>query len=180
MTRAPDRFETPHLTAERLTPAHLADLDRMHQDAGMMATMGGVRSTEETEEYLAINLSHWERHGFGVWILRDRATGALAGRAVLRAQPFDGRPETSLGYALLPECWGRGWATEAARALVAIGSSELGRPSLVAVTLPGNHASQRVLAKVGFTYERDVIHAEVPHRLFRRSDGERLVEGGTR
>lgn len=163
-----DRIATERLTGERLTEAHRGEVHRMHQDLHTMATMGGVRSLEETDACLAANLSHWETHGFGVWILREKETGAVVGRGVLRAQAFDDRPETSVGYALFAEHWGKGYATETARSLVEIGFSTLECTSLVAVTLPHNVPSQRVLAKAGFAYERDVIHAEGPHFLYRR------------
>lgn len=163
-----DRISTERLTGERLTEAHRADIHRMHQDLRMMATMGGVRSLEETDAYLATNLSHWDIHGFGVWLLREKGSGTLVGRGVLRAQAFDEQEETSVGYALFAAHWGKGYATETARALVGIGFSTLECASLVAVTLPHNVASQRVLAKTGFTYERDVTHADAPHFLYRR------------
>ena len=163
-----DRICTERLTGERLTEAHRDDIHRMHQDLRTMATMGGVRSLEETDAYLATNLSHWDTHGFGVWLLREKGSGAVVGRGVLRMQPFNEQEETSVGYALLSPHWGKGYATETARALVEIGFSTLECTSLVAVTLPHNVASQRVLTKTGFTYERDVIHADGPHFLYRR------------
>ena len=166
-----DRIATERLTGERLTQAHRGDIHRMHQDLRMMATMGGVRSLEETDAYLATNLSHWDTHGFGVWVLREKGSGTLVGRGVLRDQAFEEEEETSVGYALLSTHWGKGYATETARALVEIGFATLECASLVAVTLPHNVASQRVLTKTGFTYERDVIHADGPHFLYRRRPG---------
>jgi RimJ/RimL family protein N-acetyltransferase len=168
MTEVLDRIATERLIGERLTAAHLRDLQRMHDDPRMMATMGGVRSPDQTARYLDTNLSHWETHGFGVWVLRERLTSELAGRAVLRTETFGGRTETGLGYALLPRWWGRGYATEIALALVEIGFSTLECASLAAVTLPENVPSQRVLAKAGFHREGDVVHADLPHYLFRR------------
>jgi RimJ/RimL family protein N-acetyltransferase len=59
---------------------HLAELCAMHCDPRVMATIGGVRSYEATRDYLAANLNHWERHGYGLWVLRDQA-GRFLGRA---------------------------------------------------------------------------------------------------
>ena len=72
-----------------------------------------------------------------------------------------------MGYGFLPEFWGQGRATEIAQACIRIGLAQLGFSSLVAVTLTDNHASQRVLVKSGLRYERDVLHAGLPHVLFR-------------
>jgi RimJ/RimL family protein N-acetyltransferase len=160
-------FSLRRIRAERLTEAHLRDLQRMHSDERMMGSLGGTRSQPETLSYLERNLAHWATHGYGIWILRDPATDELMGRAGLRHLDVEGADEVEVTYALLPEFWGRGLATDAARACVAIGREWLGLASLVGLTLPANVASQRVLRKAAMVYERDVTHAGLPHLLFR-------------
>ncbi len=68
-----DSFSTQRLSAERLTTAHLPDLLRMDRNAQFMLHLGGVRDEAETRVYLERNVAHWADHGFGLWILRDRA-----------------------------------------------------------------------------------------------------------
>lgn len=164
---APNAFSLRRLLAERLTEAHLPDLRRMDADDRIMAMLGGVRSEAETAAYLERNLVHWAEHGFGIWILRDPASGQVVGRAGLRHLTVEGATEVQLVYALFPEFWGRGLATDAARACVTIGLEWLSLPSLVALSLPGNLASQRVLRKAALVQEREVVHAGAPHLLFR-------------
>lgn len=161
-----ERFGTSRLAAERLRADHLADLLALHADPRMMATLGGVRAEAQTRAWLAANLDHWERYGFGLWLLRDRG-GRLAGRAGLRRLAIAGTQETEIAYALLPEFWGRGLATEIARALIDIGFVRLGLSSLVAFTLPGNRASRRVMEKTGLRFERAFEHSGLPHVLYR-------------
>ena len=72
-----------------------------------------------------------------------------------------------LAYALRSEYWGRGLATELARAAVAAGFERLGLEDIVAFTLPTNRSSWRVMEKTGFGYERDVVYAGLPHMLYR-------------
>jgi hypothetical protein len=79
-----EHFSTSRLTAERLHEGHLADLVALHLDPDVSRYLGGVRSPEETETYLTVNIAHWERHGFGLWVLRTH-TGEFAGRAGIRA-----------------------------------------------------------------------------------------------
>jgi len=164
---APTAFMLRRLFAERLTDAHLSMLRRMDNNAQMMASLGGVRSDAETKAYLERNLAHWAEHGFGIWILRDPTTGRVVGRAGLRHLLVEGTPEVELAYALLPEFWGRGLATDAARACVTIAREWLGLPSVVALTTPDHTASQRVLLKASLVPEREVTHAGIPHILFR-------------
>ena len=75
--------------------------------------------------------------------------------------------EVEVGYGFMPDYWGRGLATEIAQACVRMGLEQLGFRSLVAITTPANLGSQRVMQKAGLTYERDIIHAGIPHLLFR-------------
>lgn len=164
---APTTFVLRRLFAERLTEAHLPLLRRMDNNAQLMASLGGVRSDAETKAYLERNLAHWEEHGFGIWILRDPTTGRVIGRAGLRHLSIEGAPEVELAFALLPEFWGRGLATDAARACVTIGREWLGLPSVVALTTADNLASQRVLLKAAMVPEREVPHGGRSHVLYR-------------
>jgi ribosomal-protein-alanine N-acetyltransferase len=164
---APATFSLRRILAERLAAEHLEVLRRMHRDERMMATLGGVPTDAETAAYLERNLAHWSEHGFGIWILREPATGELIGRAGLRHLNIEGVAEVELGYAIVPELWGRGLATDAARACVTIGRDWLGLHSVVALALPSHLASQRVLRKAALIPEREVMHAGLPHLLFR-------------
>jgi RimJ/RimL family protein N-acetyltransferase len=164
---APETFVLRRIFAERLTAAHLPFLRRMDGNARMMASLGGTRSDAQTKAYLERNLAHWEQHGFGIWILRDPNTGYVMGRAGLRHLDIEGASEIELAYALLPEFWGLGLATDVARACVTIAREWLGLSSVVALTRPANLASQRVLLKAAFAPEREVIHEGEVHVLFR-------------
>ncbi|HEY8258299.1 MAG TPA: GNAT family N-acetyltransferase [Gemmatimonadales bacterium] len=162
-----DTFSTPRLSAERLTRAHLPEVRRMDQSEGFMAHLGGVRDEGATMAYMERNLAHWATHGFGLWMLRDPAHPAPIGRAVVRHLEVEGTDEVEIGYGFYPEFWGRGLATEVARACVRIGLTRLGLPSVVAVTRPEHGASQRVMLKAGLVYEREIVHDGLPHVLFR-------------
>jgi RimJ/RimL family protein N-acetyltransferase len=153
--------------AERLTPADRHRLRRIDRDPAVMAGMGGVRTPAATDAYLERNLEHWVEYGFGIWMLREPDSGALIGRAGLRHILVEQSEEVELAYALLPEWWGRGLGTTAARGCITIAREWIGLPSVVALVLPDNHRSQRVLAKAALVHERDVVHAGRPHLLYR-------------
>ena len=155
------------MLAERLTAEHWLDLRRMDEDEQFMALLGGVRDKAGTVTYLEQNVKHWADYGFGLWMLRDAATGAIIGRAILRHLDVGGVDEIEVGYGFMPDYWGRGLATEIARACVRIGREELGLRSMVAITTPANLGSQRVMVKVGMVHERNIVHAGIPHMLFR-------------
>jgi RimJ/RimL family protein N-acetyltransferase len=147
----------------------LPDLCRMHRDKRVMATLAGVRSDEETAEFLRAQLAHWERYGFGWWTLREASSGTFVGRGGLRRVTVEGREEVEVGYALMLEYWERGLATELAGESARVAFEILDLPDIVSFTLPTNRASRRVMEKIGLRYERDVVHADLPHVLYRLS-----------
>lgn len=139
----------------------------MHQDPRVMATLGGLRSTEQTRHFLHENLDHWIRHGYGLWVFRDKGEDRFVGRGGLRQVIVGGTHEVEVAYAVMAEFWGKGVATEMATVSLEVAFAHLGLRDIVAFTLPTNHASRRVMEKVGFLYERDIIHAGLPHVLYR-------------
>jgi len=120
---------------------------------------------DDPAQALESDLVAWERDGFGFAIL-EAADGTFLGRGGMRVDVFDSVPEVELGWALLPEHWGRGYATEMARGAVEAARG-LEMETLIAVTLHRNTASRRVMERVGMAYERDTVHAGLPHVLYR-------------
>ena len=139
----------------------------MQADPQTMATLGGVRDAATSRRMLEEWIAHWDAHGFGLWLARDAATNEFAGRGGLKHTVVGGRPEIEVAYGFLPSFWGRGLATELAEASVRAGFEDLDLPDLVCFTLTTNRASQRVMQKTGFVFEREVEHAGLPHRLCR-------------
>jgi RimJ/RimL family protein N-acetyltransferase len=148
-----DRFDTERLSAERLHQGHLQDLVTLHLDPDVSRYLGGVRSAEATENYLAVNIAHWDRHGFGLWVLRTKS-GEFAGRAGIRHVVVEDTSEIEIAYTFRRTLWGQGLACEIAGALTTIARSQLQLPSLVGLVALANGASRRVLEKTGFSLER--------------------------
>jgi ribosomal-protein-alanine N-acetyltransferase len=168
---APDGFETRRLRAERSHPRHLDLYVPFEQDERVARWLGGISSPGQTQRRLERELEHWRVHGFGRWALFDRVTGEFVGRGGFRRVEVEGRPEVELGYAIVPERWGEGLATELSRAAVGIAFDDLGLTEIVAFTLPDNRASRRVMEKAGFGYERTFQWKRLPHVLYRIRSG---------
>ena len=181
MTASLDTFPTARMAATRCSAADYDDLRRLHQDPVVMVTLsadGPPLPEEQTRASLRSSLDHWERHGFGVWIFRDRVDGAFVGYCGLQREVLEGCDEVELLYALLPAYWGRGLAGEMAAAVLAIGFERLGLVDVIAYTLTTNRASRRVIERAGFSYERDIVHVGLPHVLYRLNPGRQ--ESGVR
>ncbi|RCJ17771.1 acetyltransferase [Nostoc minutum NIES-26] len=160
-------LSTPRLIGDRLRTEHLDWLCIMHQDPKVMATLAGVRSNEQTKLFLQENLTHWERYRFGLWMFRDKIDNRFVGRGGLRNIHIAGNDEVELAYSLMAEFWGKGLATEMGKAILKVGFQQIGLPEIVCFTMTTNFASQRVMQKLGFQYERDIVHADLPHVFYR-------------
>jgi [ribosomal protein S5]-alanine N-acetyltransferase len=164
---APAVIRTPRLRGERISATHLSALCELLGDERVGATLGGTRSPDEVASGIAAQASHWDAHGFGYWMFFDGASGAPVARGGLSRAHVGGRHEVEVGWAVTPRRWGEGLATELGAAAVAVAFGPLALPDVVAYTLPDNLASRRVMEKLGFVYERDVMHAALAHVLYR-------------
>ncbi|MFQ3615514.1 MAG: GNAT family N-acetyltransferase [Cyanobacteriota bacterium] len=167
---APER-ETQRLYLQPFQPDDLDALAALYAKPDVMRYVGhGVRTREETQTGLHRMMAHWQAHGFGMWKLIEKGTGAFVGRAGLIY--LDSTPEIEVGYALDRPFWGRGLATEAARASLQFGFDTLELERIVAIARPENRASQRVMQKLGMTYEKDAFYynCEVVYWAIARRD----------
>jgi RimJ/RimL family protein N-acetyltransferase len=164
-----DEVFTRRLRLVRPTAADFGDQFRLHNHVRVAPTLGGPLSEEEAQTRHARNLEHWQQYGFGYWIARDRQDDGFLGRGGLRHVMLEGHDEVEIGYAFIPEVWGRGLATELARESARVAFDRLGLAELVCFTLPTNLPSRRVMHKVGFEYERDGDWAGRPHVFYRLS-----------
>jgi RimJ/RimL family protein N-acetyltransferase len=154
-----------------LRPAMLDDLDAWHaisRDAEE-AWFGAANSTlDDARVNLGKHMRHQESHGFGLWAVELRATREVIGATGL-THLADGS-KIEVGYRFLRKHWGKGYATEAARASIEFGLDELRLERIVAVTLPSNRASRHVMEKCGMTFVGVMNvydHAQVKYAIAR-------------
>jgi RimJ/RimL family protein N-acetyltransferase len=168
----------PPLDTDRLTlRAHrrddLADTAAMWGDPEVTRHIGGRPfSREECWWRLLRNIGHWQVMGFGYWVVRERGTGRFVGEVGLADLLRDLRPSfegaAEAGWVLSPAAHGRGYATEAMRAVLAWSDAHLAGKRHVCMIDPGNDASIRVAEKLGFReLARSTYHDE-PAILYER------------
>jgi hypothetical protein len=121
-------------------------------------------------------MDHWDQQGFGVWVLRDAATGEFVGRGGLEVNDIDGSRMIEVAWAVMPRHWNEGFATELAHVSVRMAFDRLELSELVAITMPTNGASRRVMEKSGFSHERDFVHAGLAHGSTSSTRRRRVVE----
>lgn len=141
------RIETGRLI---LRPLKIEDFDAFaafHADIETMRFLGGVQPREIAWRTLMMMAGAWHLQGCSMFSLFEKATGRWVGRA----GPWkpEGWPGTEVGWGVVRDCWGRGYATEAATASIDWAFDQLGWTEVIHTITPGNDASERVAAKLG-------------------------------
>jgi ribosomal-protein-alanine N-acetyltransferase len=175
-----ERVETPRLVCERLRMEHVPEVARLLRDPRVAQTLWP--SAEVPTEQLVIDSTadkerHWSRYGFGLWLVRDRATGEMVGRGGLQWTYVASLNRVEAGWAIVPERWGQGLATEMALAAIDVAFGPLELDEIVAFALPENVASRRVMDKTGFAFDREIVHGGLVHVLYRRQAARPAHDG---
>ena len=162
-------LETERLLLRIFQPHDVGALATLYSDHEVMRFTGGVRTANETWESLQRMIRHFGENRFGLYATVLKVSGRLIGRCGFIVWPVDGRREIEVAYLLTRDQWGKGLATEAARALVAYGFKQLSRPRLISLIRPDNARSIRVAEKIGMKFERDVDVKGAEARLYARN-----------
>src|SRR5438067_1621182 len=107
----------------------------------------GPMTRAEAWRNMAMVLGHWQLRGYGLWAVEERGSGLLAGR--VGCWRPEGWPGLEVGWTLRRSFWGRGYATEAARASVKYAFNELNQARVISLIAPENAASIRVAERLG-------------------------------
>jgi RimJ/RimL family protein N-acetyltransferase len=162
----PQRLRTPRLLFSRIQGGDCDDFLRLRRDP-RLAPLIDVPHTPPGEQSFSAHTAHWSHHGFGWWAVRDPHSNRFLGYGGLQTALADDLSAIDIACALVPECWGRGYASELVRVAVAQGFVRLNVPEIVGFVPATHPASRRVLEKSGFRRERQVERARHPHWLYR-------------
>lgn len=148
-------LETPRLALVPFAPADRAALHRVFTDAHVRRYLldDALVGLDWVDDEIAASAGRFAEGGAGLWSVRERGAAEIIGFTGFR--PFFDPPELQLLYALLPEHWGRGLATEAARAAVAHAFGVLDFSRVVAAADRPNEPSIRVVKRLGMRLERE-------------------------
>lgn len=113
----------------------------------------GVRTLDDARKYLNNGpIDSYQRHGFGLYLVDLKDSNTPIGMCGLLKR--DSLPDVDLGFAFLPDYWGKGYAFEAASAVMSHAREVLELQSVLAITDPDNEASIKLLDKLGFRFDR--------------------------
>jgi len=159
-------LETERLLLRRWRPSDRAPFAELNADTKVAEFLPGTLTREESDAFAARIEAHFERHGFGLWAVEIPGVASFAGVVGLSVPRFEAHftPCVEIGWRLAAEHWGKGYATEGARAALDFGFDVLGLEEIVSFTVPGNLGSRRVMEKLGMTHdpEEDFDHPLLP------------------
>ena len=177
-------LETQRLALDELTAEDLDFVAEMLGNPEVSRYYERRFSRDDASAWIDRQLERYRRDGHGLWLVRERATGAPVGQVGLAMQDVDGGRHPEIGWLLHRPFWGRGYATEAGSAVRDAALRRWGYDAVISLIRPENEPSQRVAARVGLTPGRRVEFHGFTHIVFglARQDHEAPVTtlGGAR
>jgi [ribosomal protein S5]-alanine N-acetyltransferase len=149
--------ETPRLRIRHLTAADAVFTFQLLNEPSFIQNIAekGVRSHLDAMHYLAEGpIKSYRQYGYGLYLVEDCNTGAPLGFCGLLYRQHLG--ETDVGFAFMPQNQGKGYALEAASAVLHFGYEKLNLKRIVGLTHAGNAASINVLLRLGLRFEKMV------------------------
>jgi RimJ/RimL family protein N-acetyltransferase len=185
----PQELRTERLYLRRWRASDRSPFAQLNADPRVVEFFPGALSQEESDARVDQIEAHFQQHGFGLWAVEIPGLTPFAGFIGLSIPSFQApfTPCIEVGWRLDAAFWGRGYATEGARAAVDFGFRWQGAEEIVSFTVPHNVRSRRVMEKLGMTHSAsdDFDHPRLPeghplrrHVLYRlRNPGRGAVTG---
>ena len=117
-----------------------------------------ITPLERAQRAFDMDRRNWEVNGIAGWIATDKATGEFVGNCYFEKEETN---ELELGYNIAKPYWNRGLATEGSRAIVRFAFEERQIDRIIAMAIPENIGSCRVLEKIGLTFEKEAFYYDL-------------------
>ena len=159
-------IESERLRLRQVRESDTKAYSRFYADPENARYVGGQKNADEAWRSMAMIIGHWHLKGHGYWAVDEKSSGDFVGCVGLWQSPE--WPELELGYWIVPEKQGLGYATEAGRQCIDYARDKLHAESLVSYIDPDNLASIRVAESLGAKYEKTIdLATHGPHRVYR-------------
>jgi RimJ/RimL family protein N-acetyltransferase len=150
-------LETDRLRLRWLSPRDAAFVLQLLNEPSWLRFIGdkGVRTVQDARAYILNGpAAMYARLGFGLYLVELKTGDVSIGICgLIKREWLD---DVDIGYAFLPRYWANGYAHESALAVLAYGKRTLDLKRIVAITSPGNHASAKLLERLGLRFERKI------------------------
>lgn len=165
-------LQTERLLLRPWRTSDLVPFAALNADPEVAATLGGMLAARASDELARRLQAAIDRNGWGYWALELRASGEFAGftglaeflTADAEGVMASAEPRVEIGWRLARRFWGKGLATEAARAALKFGFETLALPEIISITAAINHRSMAVMSRLGMQrdFGADFLHRKLP------------------
>ncbi len=164
-------IESQRILLRRLEEEHKEEICVYLKDPTVMYAWGHGFSDEEVADWIARNQKRYEQYGYGYFYAQDKETGKNIGTiGLIYNEDIDGRSCWELGYILKKDCWGKGYAKEAAKACIDHAFAVIGTELVAAQMLTTNLSSRGVAISLGMKsageYLRDYRGEKLLHAVY--------------
>jgi len=179
-------FSTERLVLRRWSPADRRPFARINADPEVTAYRFAPLTRRQSDAIIDQEEANFDRQGFGLWAVERKRDRRLLGFTGLARSDFGARfcPAVDIGWQLSRDAWGRGYATEGARAVLTFAFEELGLSEVVAHTTRLNERSRAVMRRLGMSrsdrrFRRPLVPTGSPASSLRAQSpsGVRLATG---
>jgi RimJ/RimL family protein N-acetyltransferase len=165
-------WRTARLLLRPWLDADVAAFAALSADPAVMEFLRPLPDRAARDAWVAHARHHWQEHGFGQWVVELPGKARFIGVVGLARISYEAHftPAVEIAWRLARSEWRRGYAGEAARAALDYGFGRLGLDEIVAVTVPDNRRSRRLMERFGMTYrpDEDFDHPNLPAGPLRR------------
>jgi len=182
----PRTLHGPRLILRPWRPEDLDPLFAINGDPDSMRHFAAPMTRAESDAWAERMQTHMEAHGWGFWVVEERAGAPFVGVVGLMTIPWEARftPAVEIGWRIAPAFRRRGFAEEAARVALDFAFGALGLAEVVAFTVPGNVPSRRLMERLGMRDDGVFDHPRLPeghplrqHLLYRVAPAQRHRPG---
>ena len=157
---------TARLALREMTLGDLDFVAEMLAHPEVMRYYPKCYSRAEAEGWVRRQMSRYESHGYGLWLVSDKVRGEPVGQVGLTPQVVDGLEEAEIGYLIHNRFWRRGLASEAAEGVRDHAFAVFGKSRVISLIRPENIPSQGVARKIGMQPEKLTVYAGFRHLVF--------------
>lgn len=172
-------LQTRRLTLRELTIEDVGALRPILQDPLVMYAWEHAFTDAEIRAWIETNQARYQRDECGYWAAQESETGRVIGMLGLLMEEVEGERRLGLGYLLRRDCWGMGYATEGAQALLDEAFYKRNASEVIAEIRPENMPSRRVAERLGMRAEGELVKhyrgKDMPHLIYVKRSGEKRL-----
>lgn len=164
-------LETERLNLRQMDVDDFLELSLILKDREVMAAWEYDFTDKDVYGWINKNKELYERYGLGYFLLQEKSSGNIVGQAALMLDRINGEEYYEIGYILKRECWGQGYATEAAVGLAKYAKEKLCKDVVIFEIRPENNRSRRVAERLGAkecgSFIKNVRGKEMNHLIYK-------------